>query len=400
MKEVPIRVFQYLALTFVFSAFITSPSCKNASSEEDLQNTINRISEKWVPDKREGIAEIFFKMGAGNSIILKGETNCQKLKNELIDSVSARAYNVVDSVLLLPGNDVGNKVYGIVILSVTNLRQKPGHGEEMGSQALMGTPVKILKNKGSWLLIQTPDNYIAWTEAGSVQLMTESEFKEWKSTEKVIFTDNSGWIYKDIEKEGVISDVVAGCIFKRGGRKGSFEKVILADGREGYLNSKDVKDFKKWITEVKPSGDEVYKVASSMMGVPYLWGGTSTKGVDCSGFVRTVYFLNGIIVGRDASLQSIQGTELDISNGCNNLKTGDLLFFGSVRDSRPRVTHVAIYKGDNEYINAAVMVKVNSLDSTKGNYSSYRKNSFLSARRIIGADGTTGIVAIKDHNWY
>ena len=399
MKAAAIRVFQYLSIVFALSILITCPSCKN-SSTEDLQNTIKLISEKWVPDKREGVAEIFFVREANNSILLKGETDCQQLKKEIIDSVSARGHIIIDSVLVLPGNDVGDKTYGVVILSVINLRKKPGHSEEMGSQAIMGTPVKILKNTGSSLLIQTPDNYIAWAEAGSVQLMTDAEFKEWKNAEKIIFIDNSGWIFKDIEGEDVVGDIVAGCILKREGRKGSFEKVILADGREGYLKSNAVKDFKKWVNEVKPSRDEVYRVASSMMGVPYLWGGTSTKGVDCSGFVRTVYFMNGIILGRDASLQSVHGAELDISNGYNNLETGDLLFFGSFRDSKPRVTHVAIYKGDSEYINSAVMVKVNSLDSTRVNFSSYRKNSFISARRIIGSVGTTGIIAIKDHNWY
>jgi len=64
------------------------------------------------------------------------------------------------------------------------------------------------------------------------------------------------------------------------------------------------------------------------------------------------------------------------------------------------VTHVAIYKGDGEFIHSAGRVMVNSLDSTRSNYSSYRKNSLLSARRIIGTQDSDGIVSVKDHNWY
>ncbi|HUX97667.1 MAG TPA: SH3 domain-containing C40 family peptidase [Bacteroidales bacterium] len=399
MKALPIRFLQYLPVVFMLTMLITCSSCNNYPPE-GLQNTIDVISEKWVPDQREGVAEIFIARADNNSIILKGETDCLQFKNEVIDSVSARGFTIIDSVLVLPGNDVGDKTYGVVIMSVINLRQKPAHSEELVSQSIMGTPVRILKNTGYWMLIQTPDNYIAWTEAGSVQLMTESEFKEWKESEKVIFIDNSGWIYENIKEEGVVGDVVAGCILKSDGRKGSFEKVILADGREGYLKSKAVREYKKWINELKPSGRELYRVASSLMGLPYLWGGRSAKGVDCSGFVQTVYFMNGIILSRDASLQALHGNEVDISNGWNNLETGDLLFFGSVRNSKPRVTHVAIYKGDSEFINSAGMVKVNSLDSTRINFSSYRKNTLLSARRIIGSVGTTGITAIKDHHWY
>ncbi len=399
MKSLPLRFIQSLQVVFVIAVLITSQSCNNFP-HEDLQNTVDVIVEKWVPDLREGIAEISVSEYVSNSVILKGETDCQQLEKEIFDSLSSRGFSIVDSVLVLPGDDVGDKVYGVVILSVINLRQRPSHSEELVSQALMGTPVAILKNTGYWLLIKTPDNYIAWTEAGSVQLMTESELKDWKGADKVIFIDNSGWIYEDTEEENVVGDIVAGCIVKNEGMKGAYVKVTLADGREGYVKSRALKDFKTWVNETKPSGIELYRVASSLKGIPYLWGGRSSKGLDCSGFVQNVFFMNGIILSRDASLQALHGADIDISDGWNNLETGDLLFFGSMRNSKPRVTHVAIYKGDSEFIHSAGMVKVNSLDSTRMNYSSYRKNTLLSARRIIGSVGTEGITAVKDHKWY
>jgi hypothetical protein len=270
----------------------------------------------------------------------------------------------------------------------------------MVSQAIMGTPVSILKKEDSWLLIQTPDKYIAWTEKSSVQLMNESDMKEWKDSPKLIYMNNSGWIYESPEEEGVVGDLVAGCMMKSAGNIKGFAKVVLPDGRVGVVRDNVVKEFHNWKSGTIADGDQIYKVASKMMGLPYMWGGSSTKAVDCSGFVQTVYFLNGIILSRDASLQALHGLSVDISNGWNNLQTGDLLFFGSVRNSRQRVTHVAIYKGDSEFIHSAGRVMVNSLDSTRSNYSSYRKNSLLSARRIIGYQDSHGIVAVKDHNWY
>ncbi len=389
----PMALILFLAINFLFT------SCKSDIDRDEFQAIADRLSSKWVPDQREGIAEIKV-LKSDDFIIIKGETDCPELKSELIDSLSATGYEVSDSILVLPGNDVGDFKYGVVTLSVINMRLTPGHSSELVSQAIMGTPVKILKNEDYWLLIQTPDNYIAWSEKGSFQLMTEPEFGEWKNADKVICIENSGWIYENIEEKGVIGDFVAGSVMKSKGQKGGFENVILPDGRSGFIRVKMITEFGKWVNNSKPESQEIIRVASSFTGIPYLWGGSSSKGVDCSGFTQSVYFMNGIILSRDASLQALHGQPVDISNGWDNLQTGDLMFFGSIRNSKPRVTHVAIYKGDSEFIHSAGRVMVNSLDSTRSNYSSYRKNSFLSARRILISFDNQGITAVRDHDWY
>jgi hypothetical protein len=399
MKTILVRFVNLFMLFFMFAFFQTIPSCRSESKFQDFQNIIDRISIKWVPDKREGIAGLTVYKQA-ESIVIKGETNCPQLKMEVLDSLSAKGYEVIDSVLLLPGNDVGDYKYGIATLSVINLRREPEHSAELVSQSILGTPVKVLKNSGYWILVQTPDKYIAWSEKGSFQLMTESEFIEWKNACKVIYIENSGWIYESIEEKGVIGDLVAGSIMKSGGKVSSYEKVILPDGREGYVRGKAVENFDDWKNEKTTDGLAVLRIASSLMGIPYLWGGSSSKGVDCSGFAQTAYFMNGIILSRDASLLALHGESVDISEGWNKLQAGDLMFFGSIRNSKPRVTHVAIYKGDSEFIHSAGRVMVNSLDSTRSNYSSYRRNSFLSARRIFGSIGTTGIIAVGDNDLY
>lgn len=399
MNESRVSLISSKVLILFLTICLLPLSCKPDNDLKEVQALVDRLSAKLVPDEREGIAEITVSV-SDESVLIKGETDCQPLKIQIIDSISASGYKVIDSVVVLPGSDVGDYKYGIVTLSVINMRLTPSHSSELVSQAIMGTPVKILKNDGYWLLVQTPDNYIAWSEKGSYQLMTDSEFNEWKNASKVIYIENSGWIYEDIDKKIVIGDIVSGSILKNGEKKGRFERVILPDGRAGFVNSSSMIDFNRWANDIEADGAKVYSFAASLMGVPYLWGGSSSKGLDCSGFVKTAYFMNGVILARDASLQALHGQAVDISGGWDKLQTGDLMFFGSIRNSKPRITHVAIYKGDSEFIHSATRVMVNSLDSTRSNYSSYRKNTFLSARRIFGSVGNQGITAVKDHDWY
>jgi cell wall-associated NlpC family hydrolase len=138
-----------------------------------------------------------------------------------------------------------------------------------------------------------------------------------------------------------------------------------------------------------------------MNGSPYLWGGTSVKAPDCSGFVKTVYFMGGVILARDASLQFLHGSEVDISSGLNDLEPGDLLFFGRPTGSgAKRITHVGFYLGNTEVIHSSGMVRINSLDSTRSNYNPYLRETLQGARRIIGEKGGKGLECIPESTWY
>jgi cell wall-associated NlpC family hydrolase len=285
-------------------------------------------------------------------------------------------------------------------LSVINLRKNPDHRAELVSQAILGTPVLVLKSQSSWLLIQTPDNYIAWTEKSSVSLKGRPDMNRWRKADRVIYIENSGWIYSGKGGSGIVSDVVAGCIMEKTWESAGYTGVILPDGRRGEVPERSVVSFDTFRKAAPSDAEGLVHRAVSLLGVPYLWGGTSTKGVDCSGFVQTVCLMNGLILARDASLQALHGKYVDISQDFSHLKKGDLLFFGSKENSDLHITHVALYLGDSEYINASGRVIINSLDSTHANYNSSRRRSLQLARRIIDADNDPGIVPVKKHSWY
>ena len=396
------KILKYISLfkNFVFYAALFSflTGC-HISTERDMQSEIDSIATWWVPDHRLGICDVKVKAGEGGAWILSGETTNSHAKYEIIKALYNHGIRLIDSILILPDTVNNKKFMGLVTLSVINLRKQPDHSSELVSQAILGTPVKILKDEDSWLLIQTPDRYIAWTKSSSVELMTMAEMNTWRNSERLISIVNSGWIYTSPDESGIVGDLVAGCILKKTGESKDFAKIVLPDGREGYVNSKSVMDFDSWKTQDLCTEENVTSIASTFLGLPYSWGGSSSKAVDCSGFVQNVYFLNGIILLRDASLQAMHGLPVDISSGYSQLRRGDLLFFGSKGNSNLLITHVAIYKGDSEYIQSSGRVMVTSLDS-ESNFNSYGVNYLMSAKRIIGVENDTGIVPVLKHSWY
>jgi len=372
-----------------------------ASSEDyDVQAKIDSIGVRLVPDKREGVYEITAEVAKDGTIILHGETTVPQAGNEIIKTLGKQGIELIDSIILLPDTIINSYCKGLVSLSVINLRKNPDHRSELVSQSILGTPVLILKSENSWVLIQTPDNYIAWTEKSSVNSVTSSQMSEWKRENKVIYKMNSGLVYTSPDETSVVGDLVAGSILVKREELRDHLKVILPDDREGLVRKKDVTDFDLWKKAVNCSEENICTEALTFIGSPYLWGGSSTKAVDCSGFVQSVYFMNGFILSRDASLQALHGIEVDISDGFSRLKKGDLLFFGSKDTTGVRITHVAIYKGDTEYIHSSGRVMINSLDSARTNFSVSRLNSLLIAKRIIGSENDIGIVPVYKHPWY
>jgi SH3-like domain-containing protein len=373
--------------------------CKNVT-ETDLQSEIDKVTAKLVPDQRMTLCKAVIKHGR-DGFILTGETTDPAAKSEIIKTLSNLGIKLTDSLIILPDTLSNNKYMGLVSLSVINLRKKPDHAAELVSQAIMGTPVLILKSSDSWLLVQTPDKYISWTTEASVIPKRSAEIKTWKKSDRIIYLENTGWIYSSpSEKSQVTGDLVGGSILEKTGESGNFAAVLTPDGRKGFVEKQRVMNFEEWKNKADCSEENICATASKFMGLPYLWGGSSSKGVDCSGLVQSVFFRNGFILQRDASLQAKHGIRVDISDDYKNLKKGDLLFFGTKENTNPHVTHVGIYIGNKEYINSSGMVKINSLDSTQTNYRTYRLNSLLSAKRIIGATDDLGIVAISKHPWY
>jgi len=375
-----------LITCFITIFLFTNNYAQINTTMEKVNSILKEVKEKFAPDKRVAIFIVETNQHS-NKFELKGETNLPEAKKYLEDALIKAGVSVDDNINLLPSKELDGKTFGIINLSAANIRSDSDHPAELATQAILGTPVKILK-KGDdgYYLIQTPDGYIAWLDDDGFAAMNEKEFNDWLSAEKIIYTNDFGFSYSSADQNSQrVSDLVIGNILKLNGEENNFYSVVYPDGRKAFIKKDEAKMFKDWYASLNPNGETILQTAYRFMGVPYLWGGTSAKGMDCSGFTKTVYFLNGIILPRDASQQVNAGDLIDTKDGWQNLQAGDLLFFGSKakENRKEKITHVAIYIGDGDFIHAAGRVRINSLNASKSYFSNYRNSSFIRAKRML-----------------
>jgi len=294
--------------------------------------------------------------------------------------------------------------WAVVDISVNYMREAPDYTAELGDQTLMGTVVEIVAEDGYWRQIVSPEPYKAWVNELGLAAMTEDEVNAYISSPKYICTAGYSTVYSEPSpKSAIVSDLVTGCLIRpvtgsngKAVRKGKFLACRLPSGRTGWVRRTDVEDFSSWTASRVTTGENIVNSALRFLGVPYMWGGTSIKGVDCSGLALCSYFLNGILLPRNASQQARAGVPAEL----DALEPGDLLFFGTQasEDKPARVNHVGIYIGDGRFIHSSQIVRISSLDPSAPDH--YERDP-LFARRIIGhvADDTRPALLEKSR-WY
>lgn len=287
---------------------------------------------------------------------------------------------------------------GLINVSAASLRNEASHSSELETQVSYGTPIEILDDGGTWLRVRTPDGYVAYAHDSHVCRKTAEEMSAWRMSDRVIVTSlYPTVIYSDsLEQspENVVSDAALGCIFEGNKLPGSsYVSVTLPDGRKGVLPAADVEMFRDWMTRpANPS--RMLDVAYSLTGVPYLWGGATPKGVDCSGLTQLVYFDSGLLIPRNASQQAETGESLDVSFP-DLFQKGDLLFFGE--GDGTKITHVAIYDGNARFVHASGRV---SLASFNVEDPLYVPRKVLKAVRLISAFVDPEQFSVLSHPWY
>ncbi|MFS4455371.1 NlpC/P60 family protein [Maribacter sp. 2304DJ31-5] len=367
--------------------------------ESTIWPHIDSVKTAFAPDKRVALFAIEAKK-EDERWILKGESNKPDAVLALRKKLQAKEIDFLDSIKLLPPAELMGRVNGLINVSVANLRSDPRHSAELATQAILGTAVKVLKQEGDWFYIQTPDQYLAWIDAGGIVFLDDQNFNQWQRSNKIIYTNTYGHAFLRPDGEGRVSDLVAGSVLETLEQGDQYYKVQFPDGRQGYVSKNESEEYGHWLDNLDPAAEALVATSGTLMGVPYLWGGTSTKGVDCSGFTKTIYFLNGMVIPRDASQQVHIGIPIDSVGNFENLEKGDLLFFGrkATDTTAEKVVHVGMWIGNDQFIHSSERVRISSMDENAGNFDAFNKNRYLRTQRVHHQD--KGVMNLKDSMWF
>lgn len=359
-------------------------SCSRKSNEKQLLLKISEVRELYAPDKRTALFDVDVFTDA-KKYIIKGETDQPEAIMALEERLLEADIPFIAEIEALPSKSLEGKTWGIITNSVANLRSNPKHSAELATQATLGTPVRVLKNEGGWYYIQTPDKYLSWVDDGGLVVMDNGQIDEWRASGKIIFTQTYGHAFNGMDEKGIVSDLVAGDVLVLLGETEKYFQVRFPDSREAYVRKGEAKSYDVWLQTLNPTPERLVSTSMTLMGVPYLWGGTSSKGVDCSGFTKTIYFLNGMIIPRDASQQVHTGKPIDSVQRFENLQQGDLLFFGrkATDSTAEKVVHVGMWIGNNEFIHSSDRVRISSIDPKANNYDEYNRERYLRTKRIL-----------------
>ncbi|MDT8067218.1 MAG: C40 family peptidase [Terriglobia bacterium] len=248
----------------------------------------------------------------------------------------------------------------IVKVPVADMHSAPSDDSDVVSQAILGSNVTVLKVNGDWAKVRTDDQYTGWMPLNA--MVPKSGAPAYGGSGKMAqVTSVFAHIYRetDVTKHAPLFtapfDSHIAVIDAMNG-DARWLKVQLPDGTVGYVQRGDVTLDPKVLTI-----PESIDLAKRFLGLPYTWGGSSSYGYDCSGFTQMLMRSRGIIMPRDADLQAAWSGVMTIKR--DELKPGDLLFFGSSPD---HITHTGMYIGNGEFIHATThdhpVVQISRLD--------------------------------------
>jgi gamma-D-glutamyl-L-lysine dipeptidyl-peptidase len=345
------------------------------SARQELAQLIEAVRAELVPDLRSGIFDVTAVRDAG-VVALRGQSTHDDAVIALVERLRELGMDVRDEVIRLPDATLGSARHALVRAAIAPIYAEPRLPAPQISQVVMGMRVELLSRQGEWVRMRSEDGYLGWAYEGYLTDGPEDWAFAWERGTHGESVVSLGAELVDDDGR-IVTRLPWGARVLR--QSGAFH---LPDGRRGTVAHGDVVDVDRLADWFPARGESVARTARRWLGAPYLWGGVTLTGVDCSGFTQAVMWMHGIALPRDSDLQARTAVGSALPVDAPAFRPGDLLYFA---DPGARVSHVAIALGGTTIIHSSLSnggVDINDLSGSRPLDERLRA-MLVSARRMI-----------------
>lgn len=344
----------------------------------DVEKLIEEVRAGHGLDPRSSVFDIRSLKRAG-VVEFIGHTTEDAALADLVER-AARAKGVtqvIDSVVRLPLGTGPDVQHGVVRAALAPVYAEPAVPAPQLTQLVLGSRVDLLAEQGEWWRVRAEDGYIGWVHRGYLLAGSAEWAHAWER-------GLSGEPAVSLGAELVDEDATVFARLPWAARiiRYSHETYELPDGRRGRLVNGEAVPVDRLFDRFPPRGDSVARTARRWLGSPYLWGGVSMAGVDCSGFTQAVCWMHGIAMPRDSDMQARMGVEVAAGEDFTGLRPGDLLFYA---ENGTTISHVAIAISDGMIIHASIRNGGVAMNAMNGDdpYEAWLRSVFVTARRVL-----------------
>lgn len=348
----------------------------------ELESLVDEATRELVADPRMAVLNLQLREVDG-SIGLVGETTEPDAIESILQRLSAAAggRSILDEVVRLPDPALGAITCGLVRAAIAPVHGEPRIASAQVSQYVLGHRLDLLSRHGHWWRVRGEDGYIGWVHYGYLEAGNEEWARGWERSQ-------GGEPAVSLGAELIDKEDRSFARLPWGARvvRDQASTYRLPDGRRGRVGPGELVDADRLRDRFPSRGESITRSARRWLGTPYLWGGVTPAGADCSGFVQSVYWMHGLALPRDSDQQVRVGDnvleagaeELDFSG----LRPADLLFFA---EGEGRISHVAISMGGSIIIHSALSngeVGFNDLNGTH-ELEERLRSFFVRAHRVL-----------------